>query len=359
MELSYIITIITAILSFSICYGWLRVIMITKDAVIDPPLLNKYSYTPLYLCISISFIITFFLFHKDNDLLFTPDLLDILIPLSVGGALFVFFNCINSEVYRLLGIFLGVGIASLTIPNSFLLFQGELPFWADRCLVILIWFAFSACYKYLNGIEGILSIQTISIFIGLLVLYFLGVFPLMYAMLSFCIIAIMSVFLIYNWYPEKLSLNDGACTSLGFICGWILILSGLEGVASCTTIFSMFFIYEVLWALVKKLTFQPQYQDIYANTNYYQANISGLSPADVCHNIIKIQIILVAMGGFEIYAPNGFSLPIFSFIFVAWLSIRMKNWLVIPQTFRELNKGLLNDVTENINEIKQNIRKDD
>lgn len=358
MELSYIITAITAILSFSICYSWLHVIMVAKNSVINPPLLRKYSYTPLYLCIIASFIITFFLFKDEPDLLFTPQLLDIIIPLFVGGAIFIFFNYINSPLYRLLAILIAVGIASLTIPHSFLLFGGELPFWADRCLIILIWFAFSVCYKYLNGIEGILTIQTMGIFGGLIVLFFLGVFPIMYTMLSFCIIAIMGAFLIYNWYPEKLSFNDGACSSLGFICGWMLIISGQEGVAPCTTIFSMIFIYEVLWALIKKMSFQPQFQNIYSNTNYYQANISGLSPADVCQNIIKMQIILIAIGGFEVYAPNGFSLPIFCFILVAWLGIRMKNWQIIAPTFKQLNKELVEDITENINEIKQNIRKD-
>lgn len=51
-----------------------------------------------------------------------------------------------------------------------MLFQNHLPFWGDRFCIILLWTLFAWCFRYMNGIDGIASLQASGFVCGLLIL---------------------------------------------------------------------------------------------------------------------------------------------------------------------------------------------
>ena len=127
---------------------------------------------------------------------------------------------------------------------------------------------------------------------------------------------------------------------------------------STSLIFSLYYIVEVIWAGLKKLSRKPQYQEIVPNTFYYQTNLSGLSPDIISENIFKLDALLVIFGCFQIYAPNSYSLAILGVILTFWFLNHLRNWQVAERSLGEINREVVKDLKENVEDIKKNLDKD-
>ena len=64
------------------------------------------------------------------------------------------------------------------------------------------------------------------------------------------------------------------------------------------------------------------------------------------------------MGCFQAYLPNAYSLPIVSIILAAWFLERLKNWNEPKQNLKEINQEFMDDLRQNINEIKNKINRE-
>ena len=244
------------------------------------------------------------------------------------------------------------------LPQGFMLFEGTLPFWLDRLTIALIWSLFAWAYKYLDGLEGIVVVQTVTPLCGMVILAFLGAIPILTGCFSAVFALIMTAYAVYNWYPAQLRLTTSGCQALGFLTAWLFMLAAREGSASCALIFSLYYIVEVIWAGLKKLSRKPQYQEIVPNTFYYQTNLSGLSPDIISENIFKLDALLVIFGCFQIYAPNSYSLAILGVILTFWFLNHLRNWQVAERSLGEINREVVKDLKENVEDIKKNLDKD-
>lgn len=356
MEIELIITIAAFCASFVISFVGLKAVSMNLTSFVPDYNYRKDTYLPIYAASFAAFLLLFG-FNKINyDFIFPIGWLEIISVFAVSGGIYLVSLFKKTEKYTLPVVALGAILCSLFLPEEFLLFQGCMPLWLDRICLILIWVAFSWSYKYLNGIDGLVSIQSFSIAFGIFILSVLGAVPNLIGNFSIILLGVFSSLVLFNWYPAKLLLKTGACVSLGFLLGWMLLLCGKECTPACGLIFAMYLIVEVLFATAKKLTLKPQYKDIVSNTVYYQANISGLSPVVVCEAIAKIMAVLVIFGCFQIYSPNNYSLPLASFILTAWFLSRIKNWQDPDKTLMELNRDVINDIKDNIDDIKKIIK---
>lgn len=236
-----------------------------------------------------------------------------------------------------------------------MLFEGTLPFWLDRLTIALIWSLFAWAYKYLDGLEGIVAVQTVTPLCGMVILAFLGAIPILTGCFSAVFALIITAYAVYNWYPAQLRLTTSGCQALGFLTAWLFMLAAREGSASCALIFSLYYIVEVIWAGLKKLSRKPQYQEIVPNTFYYQTNLSGLSPDIISENIFKLDALLVIFGCFQIYAPNSYSLAILGVILTFWFLNHLRNWQVAERSLGEINREVVKDLKENVEDIKKTL----
>lgn len=356
MEIELIITIAAFCASFVICFAGLKAVSMDLTSFVPDYNYRKDTYLPVYAVSFISFLILFGFNKIFYDFIFPIGWLEIISVFATAGIIYLVSLFKKTQKYTIVAVTAGVILCSLFLPKEFLLFQGYMPLWLDRICLILIWITFSWIYKYLNGIDGLVSIQSFAIALGIFILSVLGGVPHLIGNFAIVLLGAFSALLIFSWYPAKLLLKTGACISLGFLLGWMLLLSGKEVSPACGLIFSMYLIVEVLFAVLKKFSLKPQYKDILTNTVYYQANISGLSPAMVSESLVKILAVLVIFGCFQIYSPNNYSLPLASFVLTIWFLSRIKNWQDPDQSLREINKDVINDIKENIDDIKQIIR---
>lgn len=281
--------------------------------------------------------------------------------LPFAGSLVLFalgFTSLKHYYTLLAAALLSVGFVLLT-PDTAPLYLPHLPLWLHQIISVFILFSITATYRYLNGIDSFLGIQTLTLTIGIGCLSLFGIAPAFLGVFAIILTALFSAFLIFNWYPAQLNLKTSGCDALGFLIGCLVIYSGNEGTYPCLYIFGVFAILEVLWAIAKKLTFKPAYSNIAANTFYYQVNVSGLSPDVICGYYGKVGLIMILFGCFQAYSPNWYSLPLLCTIIVIWNVVRLKNWQEPVKSLKEINNEVYHNVKKQIKTIHSNFNKDD
>lgn len=356
MDFTYLITIAAFLVCFLAVLIGLRLI-VSGQTSSAPVSGNKWygdSFLPVLLTTVTAFILLFAFSGPAYDQIYPLNWTDMLPALiSMTG---IYFVSLFAKTSRLTFPVLIAGIILCTafLPADFTLFQNNLPFWGDRLCIVILWTGFAWCFRYMNGLEGIAILQATGLTGGLVILFVLGGLPFLYGNFAAALLGALTALLIYNWYPAKLLLKDSACVSLGFLLGWLIILSGREGTASCALIYISYYILEICWAVGRKLLSKEG--SLVANTLYDRLNVSGLSPAEICQNIGKLMIILLILGSFQLYAPNNYSLPTAAVFITLWFMGKLNNWQEPPQSFKDLNREVLRDIKENVEDIKKIIR---
>lgn len=359
MTMQYIIMIVTGLLSFTLGFAWLYTIAGSAPVGGFDSWYKKRPFLPLYLLILCSFCALYFLLPDRTDFVADFNFSSFLIPLLLAFPIFITALFSHKNIYQIIVILFCSVAASFTLPESFRLFEGYLPFYLDRALIVLIWFAFTYLYKFLNGIDGMIISQSLAFTGGIFALSLFGGTPLLLGFLALNLMILGMCFQIFNWYPAKLTLLPSACQALGFIIAWLLFRVSVEGAAPCCLIFSMIYLVEMAWSALQKVTLRDRFQNFYTNTFYYQTNLSGMSPNQVCIQIIKAAGALIIFGCFELFAPNAYSLPIFTLFIIVWYLHRLLNWQQPLPTVREMNRELYNDVKDNLNKFKDDFNNKD
>lgn len=358
MDTKFILTLIYVVISFfASFFGFVFLSKRRLDANFEE-VSPSWTFVPFYGLCLILFPLFYLLTPSVSDFVFEINFLSIFIPLLCAGLVFGISAAPKLKTHIPYALLLAVTISTFYLPQQFLLFDGTLPFWADRLTIIAIWFIFSNFYYILNGIDSIMPLQTLAITFGIFVLSWLEATPFLYGLLAASLFGITGAYSIFNWYPSRLRLDKGSCQTLGFILGWLLFTNSAEGSSASALILIMYYPIELISALVKKISLRDKYSDLISNTTYYQANISGLSPTNICVFLIKLQIVFIILSSFQIYAPNNFSLILLSFIIGVWFLSKLKNWQTPNKTIKELNRDFMEDIKNNIEDIKSNISKD-
>lgn len=120
----------------------------------------------------------------------------------------------------------GLAVAAVLVflPADALVFQGVLPLWGDRLLTGIGWLWFVNLYNFMDGIDGITGIETVSLGLGIAVV---GGGALVSPALT--VLAVGLAFLLFNWHPAKLFLGDSGSVPFGYVLGGLLVLLAAQG----------------------------------------------------------------------------------------------------------------------------------
>lgn len=354
MEVRFLFSFIAFLVCFLATLVGLRLVWARTETQTLTSSWKKDTFLPFLSVTILAFILFFAFGNNPQDQIFELSLTEFSVALLAFIGLYIstFSKHANRISLPLVAVF--SILCTLLLPQDFALFQGHLPLWADRLCTIILWVGFSWCFRYLNGIDGMTATQASSLGIGLFIISVLGGLPILYGNFAISILGASLALLVYNWYPAKLMLKDGSCITLGFMFGWLIILSAREGMGGCALIFITYYILEMLWAIGNKLVNDKG--DFVSNTLYYQTNVSGLSPAITCQSVAKLLAVLIVLGCFQVYAPNNYSLPLASAFITLWFMNKLHNWQDQPQSLKEINQEVIQDIKDNVDNIKKIIR---
>lgn len=188
---------------------------------------------------------------------------------------------------RLLCQALAVGIALAIAPELVLTSIPVLPFWLASLITAMIWVWFINLYNFMDGIDGITGVQTVTISLGICLLGITGA-------ISFDIVAPIAIigvaslaFLFWNWAPAKIFLGDVGSIPLGFMLGWALLYITHEGAWVAAVIIPGYYLADATITLLKRAIRGEKVWTPHRE-HFYQMPVLH----NVRHDLIVLRIIL-------------------------------------------------------------------
>lgn len=274
---------------------------------------------------------------------------------AVGGGLIMLI--FDDRRIRFASAVILISAAVVFTPDLYIDFYQGFPLWLNRFFTIIIWLACTFSLRLLGGINGLAVMELAAVGFGLFLLSVIGGAPLLLGFCAFAFTGATLALLVYNWYPARLPLVPASYDILGLLLGWLAVSFAAEGSGSSVYILCLYLIAETVWAILKKLTFLQNFSDVKANAVYYQSNISGLHPVLITNHINRTNVVLILFGCFQVFAPNGYSLPLLCTIIVMWNLYRLSYWQNQPKNLREINRQFVDEFKAGIDNVKKNLNR--
>ena len=229
----------------------------------------------------------------------------------------------------------------------------------NKILIAIVWFVFASAYRFTNNGNGLLASQTASISLGIGILGTLNALPTLLGVYGWMFMASFLALTAFSWYPTRIKISNNDASAFGFLLFSLIAPVSFEGAGSCCVIFAMYFLVDFVWALLLKLTFLPRFDDIYADSALRQAIENGMNPAQAASFTLRIQILMLLFGCFQIYSPTPWSLLFISTLITIWLIYRFRNIFLSTESLKDINTKVLEELQDRVDELKNYIKKDD
>lgn len=188
-------------------------------------------------------------------------------------------------LYRLMAHFILTLLTLWLFPFQGTVFQELLPMPINFILSIFILVWFTNLYNFMDGIDGITGVETISLSLGLFIftndLFTLG------------IAAIALGFLMHNWHPARIFMGDVGSIPLGFILGFLLLNLAAKGLWLEALILPLYYLTDATFTLLKRALKGENVLKPHRQHFYQQAVQKGLSHSHVSLVIAFTNIILI------------------------------------------------------------------
>ena len=188
-----------------------------------------------------------------------------------------------------------------------------LPF--QFALIVTGWVWFINLFNFMDGIDGIAGVETLSIAAGaVLIGTFKGSPDAALILPGLVLSAAALAFLIWNWSPAAVFLGDVGSVTLGFLLGWLLIVIAAKGDLAAAIILPLYYLTDATWTLFKRLIRREKIWHAHRQHFYQQAVARGISHNRVSFAVLMLNVLLVALAMASVERP----LPA---LFLALLSV--------------------------------------
>lgn len=223
---------------------------------------------------------------------------------------------------RLIFQFAAVVTALYFMDNEGLLLQGLAPKWLDRICTTLLWVWFINLFNFMDGIDGIASVEAMVISCGITILSFTSPALAPDPWLSLSIFGVAIGFLRSNWPPAKLFLGDVGSIPLGYMLGGLLILVAMKGAWQIALILPLYFLLDSTVTLCRRAFHLKPIWRAHREHYYQQAVNSGKSHAEVTTAVAILGVVLIGLT----HLPLG--QPFLPVVIAAGLNIFLMTWMV-------------------------------
>jgi len=181
---------------------------------------------------------------------------------------------------------------------------GAIPVWLELPVAGFAWLWFVNLFNFMDGIDGITGVETISVGGGILGLVLLGGTAIQLQIPALAMVAAIGGFLVWNWQPSKIFIGDVASIPLGFLIGWMLLETaasseGFEGWAAALLL-PGYYLFDATFTLGKRLLRRENVFEAHRQHFYQQATQKGFSHAGACLAIAALNALLILLALFAV-----------------------------------------------------------
>ncbi len=209
-------------------------------------------------------------------------------------------------VMRLAVQAIAVALALSTFQGVGLVFQGVLPPLLDRLATAFLWLWFINLFNFMDGIDGISGVETVSLGGGLALVAWLAGLAAPHVALPALLAAAALGFLGWNWQPAKIFLGDVGSVPLGFLLGWLLLITAAQGQWLAAVLLPLYYLADATITLGRRLVRGETVWRAHRGHFYQRAVQGGASHAQVATKVLVCNGVLM---GLAVAATAGFSWP--------------------------------------------------
>ena len=178
-------------------------------------------------------------------------------------------------------------LGTFCFPLQATLFGGAVPFVIDRAIMIVGWAWFINLYNFMDGIDGITGVETISLATGTcLVMAAIGLHDPFLANLTLLLTGAALGFLALNWHPAKIFLGDVGSIPLGYLTGFCLISLAVRGYLIPALILPLYYLADSGITIVRRALRGEKIWQAHRQHYYQQA----------AHNLGKHDLVVLFIG---------------------------------------------------------------
>ena len=159
MEFAYIITLAAFLVCFLAALVGLRLAASELSSPVPGSSWRCDAFLPVLLVSFAAFVLLFAFANRTYDQIFPLTWVDLLLAFVSAAAVYAVSLFKKTGRFALPALAGAVLLCTAFLPADFMLFQNHLPFWGDRFCIVLLWTLFAWCFRYMNGIDGIASLQ--------------------------------------------------------------------------------------------------------------------------------------------------------------------------------------------------------
>ena len=172
-------------------------------------------------------------------------------------------------------------------------------------VIAFVWVWFVNLFNFMDGIDGISGVETMSIGLGVAAVVIVYGFATDFADLGICTAAVAAGFLVWNWHPAKVFLGDVGSVPLGFLLGWLLLSLAAAGPWVVALILPAYYLADSTLTLLHRMARRRKIWRAHREHFYQRAAVGGLSHARVASYILVCNLVLIAIS--LAYARLGFA----------------------------------------------------
>ena len=197
---------------------------------------------------------------------------------------------------------IAVAIALVLVPLPGPIFGGLFPPLVDLIMAGVLWVWFINLFNFMDGIDGIVGVETLAISIGLFVIARKLGLGEMSMLLSLSVGAVALGFLRWNWHPAKIFLGDVGSIPLGFVLGWMLLVLAANGAWGPALILPLYFFADATLTLLRRILKAERLWEAHREHFYQRAVDTGLRHDQIAWivgvaNLFLIMLSIVAARG--------------------------------------------------------------
>ena len=216
-----------------------------------------------------------------------------------------------------------VFLALATRPSNAPILAGFLPPAVDQVVVAFAWLWFINLFNFMDGIDGIAAGEAAVIAFGLVTLSM--VYPQLNLPSSEMMVVGAAVlgFLLFNWPPARMFMGDVGSTGLGFVLGWLLLITAAKGALAAAVLVPLYFVADATATLATRAWQRKPLTQAHRDHAYQHAVDTGMSHASVSLSVVGLGMLLVGLAIFSVSAPIvalGLGLTLTA-AFIAWLRL--------------------------------------
>ena len=208
-------------------------------------------------------------------------------------------------------------VLSILFPIT-LFAQWGIPVFLGVALVAVGVTWFVNLYNFMDGIDGITGVETVSVTLGFLFIIHQAGIETPLAAPALWLAGGAAIFLLWNWQPARMLIGDSGSIPIGFLIAWLMIELARNGQVAAAFILPLYYLFDATLTLFYRIGKREEFWRPHRQHAYQRAVLSGASHQRVVCSIAALNAVLVGLAIASVHAPVISSLAAFLTTALFW-----------------------------------------